>query len=423
MAKNKNTLWEAKWKLISPSSEKLGQGGQGVVRKVKNISTNEIGALKELIRFNNPERRKRMHIEVTSLAVLDHENICKLLDADTTSEGKPYLVTEFIDGQTLEERITQNPLTLETIQVFSKKLLSGIHHAHSVQVIHRDIKPENILLRGNNVEDPVLIDFGISFNDEETLFSAATLPGQQLGNRFLHLPELHIGARDPRSDLTQFCGVILYALTGIIPVSLIDGSGKYPHQNDRARQKIDSLVKNNISRYRLLRIFDKAFQVKLDDRWQTAEELSEALENVTMTDTPETEVYNLEEVRKSLESDPAQGNQILTRSLYSQFMSETRNVINSICKEVGSPLASLTQGGANQDLNAGIFCSNFGVVLPKAKVELRLNGKLIGGELVMTIQDDETVISRFNAKTPDWGLYNENLKAELTKRLIQKIQS
>ena len=142
-----------------------------------------------------------------------------------------------------------------------------------------------------------------------------------------------------------------------------------------------------------------------------------------MSDTPETEIYNLEEVRISLESDPAQGNQILTGSLYKEFMSETINVIQAICNEVGSSLASQKQGGARQDLNAGTFGSHFGIVLPKAEVYLRLNGKLIGDELVMMIQDDETVISRFNAKTPDWGLYSEKLKAEFTKRLGKKIQS
>ena len=193
--KNQNRLWEKKWQLISPRSDKLGQGGQGVVRKVQNISTNEIGALKELIHYTNPERRKRMHIEATSLAVLDHKHICKLLDSDTTSNGKLYIVTEFVDGQTLEERVQQSLLTLEEVQIFSTKLLDAIHYAHSVEVFHRDIKPENILLRTNNIKEPVLIDFGLSFNDEEKLFSAATYHGQQLGNRFLHLPELQRGGK------------------------------------------------------------------------------------------------------------------------------------------------------------------------------------------------------------------------------------
>lgn len=422
MAKNKNTLWGSKWKLISDRTEKLGQGGQGVVRKVQNISTNEFGALKELTHFTNAERRKRMHIEAASLAVLEHNHICKLLDSDTQSEGKLYLVTEFIDGETLENRVSKRRFSLVEAVRFSNPLLSAIHHAHSVGVFHRDIKPENILLRSCESCDPVLIDFGISFNEEESLFSAATFHGQQLGNRFLHLPELHKGARDPRSDLTQICGVLLYALTGVYPVSLVDDSGHHPHQNTEVRNIINSLTDNQISISRLLRVFDKAFQVKLSERWQTADELNAALENVILTDAPETNVYSLDEVRLSLESDPDRDNQLLTQSLYNDFMSQTRNVIDAICVDLGNSLASQKQGGARQELNAGEFGSHFGVVLPKAEVYLRLNGKIVGDELIMLIQDDETIISRFVAKSPNWSMYYENLKNEFVKRLNKAIQ-
>lgn len=422
MKKNRSKLWDSKWRLVSPDSEKVGQGGQGVVRKVERIETNQIGALKELINFNNSERRKRMHIEATSLSVLDHTHICKLLDADTTSEGKLYIVTEFIEGQTLESRVSQQPLTLDEALIFSKNALSAIHHAHSVGVFHRDIKPENILLRNCKAEDPILIDFGISFNDEENLFSAATFDGQQLGNRFLHLPELHRGARDPRSDITQLCGVILYSLTELYPIALMNDLGKLPHQNDEMRKKLFSLVRNEIHRERLLRIFDKGFQVKLEERWQTAEELSKALENVVMVNAPEPDIYGLDAVRKNMESDPARINQILTKTLYDQFMKETRDVIQSICAEIGSPLASQKQGGARQDLASGEFGSHFGVVLPNNEVYLRLNGKLVGDELVMIIQDDNTVLSRFIARAPDWQQYKENLKREIGGRLSQQMQ-
>ncbi len=227
------------------------------------------------------------------------------MDSDTESPGKIYIVTKFIDGETLEDHISRNTLKLQEMLDFSRPLLDAIHHAHSIGVFHRDIKPENILLAGCLTENPVLIDFGISFNDEESLVSAATFHGQQLGNRFLHLPELHKGARDPRSDLTQFCGALLYSLTGLYPVSLIDASGKHPHQTNDVRYKIDNMPDNKISKARLLRVFDKAFQVKLDDRWQTADELLNALENVILTNIPETNIYYLDEVRKSLESDPA----------------------------------------------------------------------------------------------------------------------
>ena len=131
---------------------------------------------------------------------------------------------------------------------------------------------------------------------------------------------------------------------------------------------------------------------------------------------PETNIYGLDEVRRSLESDPSCDNQLLTQSLYNGLMTQTRNIISAICAEIEGSLASQKQGGARQDLNAGKFGSHYEVVLPKAEVYLRLNGKLIGDELIMIIEDDETVISRFDASSPNWGICSQNLKNEFSQR-------
>ena len=255
----KRNLWDTKWEFADTGGQKLGRGGQGVVRRVVNRTDGSVGALKKLINFKSPERRKRMHIEAASLTVLDHPNICSILDADTSSEGQLYLVSEYIRGPTLEERVDEKNLTLPQTHALSMAILSALEHAHSVGVFHRDIKPDNIILREGDVSDPVLIDFGISFNEEKNLFSAATLLGQQLGNRFLHLPELHRGARDPRSDLTQFCGVLIYALSGVRPVSLVDESGNHPHQQTEVRRCLEKTIDSSTIRNRLLRMFDRAF--------------------------------------------------------------------------------------------------------------------------------------------------------------------
>lgn len=423
MANNNNNLWNSKWQHFS-SPVKLGQGGQGVVWKVKNLTSNETGALKELINFNNnkknQQRKKRMQIEATSLAVLDHPNICKLLDYNTTSDGPPYIVTEFIEGITLEAKIKQSRFSLDQMQQVAKKLLSALDYAHSIHVFHRDIKPQNILLRNSKL-DPVLIDFGISFNEEENLFSSATYTGEQLGNRFLQLPELLRGARDARSDITQVCGVLLYTLTGIKPVDLRDGFGKYPHQVSEVRESLNKSIEDNIAKQKLLRIFDKAFRKKIDDRWQTAIELITAIEKVTMSATNENELYSLDLVREYLESDPNQAKQAITRSLYEQFMQHTRNVINSIIREIDNPLVYQKQGGARQDIENGTFGSHFGITLPKFEVYLGLNGTVIGEEVTMLIEDDETILCRLNADSPDWTEYCDNLKREFTTRLNKRI--
>lgn len=411
-------LWSQCWEL--ESSDKIGQGGQGVVRKVVHIQSKKIGALKELINYKSLERRKRMHIEAQSLKVLDHPHIAKLLDSDTESSGRIFLVTEFIDGETLESAINEKRFCLEEMLCFARIILDALHHAHSINVFHRDIKPENIILRSSDPKTPVLIDFGISFNEEDNIFSCASYDGQQLGNRFLHLPELHRGARDPRADITQICGVLLYSLTGVIPISLVDENGLHPHQIESTRLILENSISKQSVKNKLLRLFDKGFQLRIDDRWQTVATLAEALEKIDMTATDEGDIYSLSSVRQSIESDPELSRQTLTKLIYEQFMGATGKVVNLIVMELGSSLATTQQGGARCDLSGHKFGSHFGVNLPKFHVNLRINGVLVGDEIVMSIEDDQDVFFRSNLDKIDWNEYMDSLKKKFTVKINER---
>ena len=119
-----------------------------------------------------------------------------------------------------------------------------------------------------------------------------------------------------------------------------------------------------------------------------------------MTEPSETEIDNLDEVRKFLNSDLGYRQQILIQSLFNQFMSETKRVLQLICIEIGHSPTSYSQGHAKCDYNTGTFASNFGMTLSKIEFFPRITGNLVGDELVIMIQDDETIISRFNANTP-----------------------
>lgn len=322
MAKVKRVKpWESRWRLQDEESSSKRQGGQGVVRQVVNLKTGIKGALKELKEHKKDERRKRMAIEATSLRTLDHPNISKLLDEDVHAD-KPFIVTEFIEGSTLEDYVDSKPLMLHDVIQFTEKLLDALSHAHAIGVFHRDIKPENIMLRGGCAADPVVIDFGISFNDEESLFSAATWTGQQLGNRFLHLPELQRGAREPRSDLTQTCGVILYALTDVRPISLLNENGEMPHQVEEVRQILTDSITTEGYRANLFRLFDRGFQAKLKDRWQTAEEILQAVRSL-MNVEDESKPLSYDAIRQRVEENPDAQRALLTKSLHASFMQQS----------------------------------------------------------------------------------------------------
>jgi len=178
-----------------------------------------------------------MHREVTALQTLDHPGIPKLLDSNSSefdSESVLYLIMEYIEGPTLAEVVGNGTLSLTDAQRLLLGLLEILEYTHRRGIVHRDIKADNVILGDGRAEKPVLIDFGLSFNKEEELSSPLTHSGQQLGNRFLVLPELQLTSslqRDPRSDLTQCVGVLFYAVTGVVPVALMDESSRLPHQH------------------------------------------------------------------------------------------------------------------------------------------------------------------------------------------------
>ena len=130
----------------------------------------------------------------------------------------------------------------------------------------------------------MLIDFGQTFNVDDRS-EPTTYAGQQVGNRFLALPEHATTSgnkRDLRSDLTFCCGILLFTLTGAEPAVLADEQHRMPHQREAARAALDLLPEPTKSR--VLNAFDVGFQLGLDRRWQSVE----ALRNHLLTVVPPT---------------------------------------------------------------------------------------------------------------------------------------
>lgn len=190
MNKNQNKPWDENWEII----QQIGSGGQGktfLVKPIKDVFPSHQYVLKKLIRQNDSERRGRMYREVAALTTLNYSGIPKVVDSNSglfDSDTPLYMVTEFVPGATLFEAIKEKTMSILDAVNFVIKLLDIMEYCHQLGIVHRDIKPDNIIIKNNDINNPVLIDFGLSFNKVDDSVTSLTPTWQQLGNRFLPLP-------------------------------------------------------------------------------------------------------------------------------------------------------------------------------------------------------------------------------------------
>ena len=199
--------------------EKVGEGGCGVVYVAEQQKPVRRRVALKVIKLGMDTRQvvARFEAERQALAMMDHPNIAKVLDAGTTELGRPYFVMELVRGIRITEYCDQNNLsTRERIDLFIK-VCHAIQHAHQKGIIHRDIKPSNILVTlHDGVPVPKVIDFGIAKATEGRLteMTVYTQLHQFVGTPAYMSPEqaemsgLDI---DTRSDIYSL-GVLLYEL-------------------------------------------------------------------------------------------------------------------------------------------------------------------------------------------------------------------
>jgi len=268
MSKGKKKPWDDNWQILRP----LGGGGQGNAFLVKHRDEADREYVLKVLKSQKAlERRERLHREVQALQLLQHPAIPKVVESNTHAfadiEVPLYFVIEYVEGQTLEERVSNGRLKIDEAVRLIIQLSDILAHCHDNGILHRDIKPDNIILRGVNTIDPVLIDFGLSFNKEDAERARLTPIDQQLGNRFLHLPELQTGdstKRHAESDISQVCGLLFYALTGNAPGHLADHEDRKPHERASAKMILDQIALPS-----LISLFEKGFERVMDKRFHS----------------------------------------------------------------------------------------------------------------------------------------------------------
>ena len=145
--------------------QQIGEGGCGAVYVAEQVEPVHRRVALKLIKpgMDTKQVIARFSAERQALAMMDHPNIAKVLDAGTTSLGRPYFVMELVRGIKITEYCDQNKLSLDDRLSIFLHVCRAIQHAHEKGVIHRDIKPSNILVTMHDGEPiPKVIDFGIA---------------------------------------------------------------------------------------------------------------------------------------------------------------------------------------------------------------------------------------------------------------------
>ena len=205
--------------------EEAGKGGMGVVYLAHDQLLNREVAFKLLHASlaNRKSAPKRLLREARAAGRINHPNVIQIYDAGKLeSDGRPYLVMEFLRGETLKELLeANNGLPWPQLYPILRQILAGLAAAHSKEVIHRDLKPGNIFIEPDPAGPRVkLVDFGLSkiLSLSGPGMTALTEAGAVLGTPLYMAPEQVRG--DPASSLSDLfaVGVILYrGLTGLFP--------------------------------------------------------------------------------------------------------------------------------------------------------------------------------------------------------------
>ena len=269
---------------------RIGAGGMGEVYKARDTRLNRAVAIKTLPEHfgDRPDLKQRFEREARTIASLNHPHICTIYDVGQ-HESVDYLVLEYIEGQTLAERLSKGPLPIAEALARAIEVADALDKAHRQGIVHRDVKPGNIMLTKSGAK---LMDFGLAklraagpdsapmtASAAPTNASALTMQGTVLGTLQYMSPEQIEGKEaDARTDIFAFGATLYEMLSG---KKAFEGKSQVRLMAAILEDEPKPLTTIQPLASKEMEWFIAACLTKNpDDRWQTARDMLRELERV-----------------------------------------------------------------------------------------------------------------------------------------------
>lgn len=263
--------------------KEIGRGGMGVVYEALQLGLDRKVALKMLLSDISKDDIgwKRFEVEAKAASSLNHPNIIKVYEYAVSEFGLPYMVMDFIEGESLDDLLNrQHRLTLAQVLPLFVDITNALNHAHKRNVVHRDLKPSNIMLVKNDDDEiiPLILDFGIAkiFTQPGKAALNLTKTGEVFGSPLYMSPEQCMGQPlDPRSDIYSLGCILYQALSGDTPIKGENFLNVlYNHMN--AKPKSLDLVSLKIPN-ELVEVIYKCLSKSPSERYDTMAQLKSEL--------------------------------------------------------------------------------------------------------------------------------------------------
>ncbi len=255
-------------------------GGMGTVYRAVDLATDEVVAVKISSSFGS-QLGERFQQEAAFLAELAHPAIVRYLSHGRTRRREHYLVMEWLDGETLEDRLQAGPLSLAETFNLARRIGEALAAAHAHGIVHRDIKPANIFLPGGDLSKIKLLDFGIARRLFDTASMRLTQAGSALGTPMYMSPEQAMGSPDvdARADIFSMGCVLFECITGTPPFWGDSATGTLAKLGDGSEIDVAGRCKGVSPRFS--RLMGRMLAKKLNERLSSMNEVLYELGRIT----------------------------------------------------------------------------------------------------------------------------------------------